>query len=223
MTPSTSTAGSSQQSEPAEASHFWDRMAAGYAAKPVPDESVYARKLELTRGYLRPTSRVLEVGCGTGSTALAHAPYAQHIRATDFSAQMIDIARRKAAEAQVENVEFVQGSVNEALGGTEQYDVILALSVLHLLPDWQDVLRAAEQKLAPGGVLVTSTLCLRDAYGWLRWITPLGQKLGLLPHLSFFSSNALKMTMQASGLRIEHAWQPSKKNGLFVITSKQGI
>ena len=56
---------------------FWDRIADRYAAKPVPDQAVYERKLQITRTLLHPQAEVLELGCGTGSTALALAPCAE--------------------------------------------------------------------------------------------------------------------------------------------------
>ena len=52
-------------------SRFWDRHAAGYARRPVADEASYQHKLSVTRRHLRPEMRLLEVGCGTGTTAIA--------------------------------------------------------------------------------------------------------------------------------------------------------
>ena len=60
---------------------FWDRIAARYSKKPVADEAAYQKKLQITRKYLRPDSRVLEFGCGTGSTAIAHAAHVKHVLA----------------------------------------------------------------------------------------------------------------------------------------------
>jgi SAM-dependent methyltransferase len=85
---------------------FWDRIAERYARKPVPDEAVYQRKLEITRSYFRPNMEVLELGRGTGSTAIAHASHVKHIRAVDISSRMLAIAAAKAAEARVDNVTF---------------------------------------------------------------------------------------------------------------------
>lgn len=59
----------------AHAACFWDRIADRCARKPVADEAAYQRKLEVTRGYLRPDMEVFEFGCGTGTTALHHAPF----------------------------------------------------------------------------------------------------------------------------------------------------
>jgi cyclopropane fatty-acyl-phospholipid synthase-like methyltransferase len=54
---------------------FWSKIAEKYAAAPVPSEEIYQKKLAVTRKYLRPDMEVLEFGCGTGTTALAHAAY----------------------------------------------------------------------------------------------------------------------------------------------------
>ena len=87
-------------------SRFWDRVAARYARKPVADEAAYQKKLAMTREVLRPDMEVLEFGCGTGSTAIANAPYVKEIQAIDISEKMLEIARTKAEAAGVENVRF---------------------------------------------------------------------------------------------------------------------
>ena len=57
--------------------------------------------------------RLLEVVCGTGTTAIAHAPHVAHIRGTDLSARMIAIARARAVEAGMANVRFDQAAVDD--------------------------------------------------------------------------------------------------------------
>ena len=74
---------------------FWDKIAKKYAGQPIGDEEAYQKKLEKTREYLTPETEVFELGCGTGSTALLHAPYVKHIHATDISSAMIAIARER--------------------------------------------------------------------------------------------------------------------------------
>ena len=58
----------------ASRSKFWDRIAVHYSKQPVADELSYQKKLEVTREFLTPQSKVLEFGCGTGSTAIAPCP-----------------------------------------------------------------------------------------------------------------------------------------------------
>jgi cyclopropane fatty-acyl-phospholipid synthase-like methyltransferase len=42
---------------------------------------------------------LLEFGCGTGGTAIIHAPHVKHIRAIDISPRMIEIAKSRAEAA----------------------------------------------------------------------------------------------------------------------------
>ena len=74
---------------------FWDRVAERYSRQPIADEAAYQKKLEVTRQYFKPDMEVLELGCGTGSTAIKHAPFVRHIRAVDISSKMIEIAEER--------------------------------------------------------------------------------------------------------------------------------
>lgn len=199
---------------------FWNWIAERYAAKPVANEDVYTRKLAITRNYLHADSEVLELGCGTGSTALVHAPYVRHIRATDFSSKMIEIANNKALAAGVDNVDFACRAADNAGAPDVQYDAILALSLLHLLVDWSSTIRTAHRMLKSGGVLITSTVCMNDGFAFMRLIAPLGRRVGLLPQLSFFTRFDLECAMSEAGFVIENAWQPAPKTGLFLVARK---
>ena len=199
---------------------FWDRFAVRYAAKPVPDEKVYERKLAITREYLNRQAKVLELGCGTGSTAIAHAPYVQHVQATDFSSKMIAIASEKAAAAGVRNVEFTRSAVAEVNLPDANLDAVLALSVLHLIENWRDAIVAAHRMLKPGGVLVSSTVCMDDGFALLRLVAPAGRSLGILPRLSFFTRKSLENAMISAGFRLEYSWQPAPRRGVFLVARK---
>lgn len=202
------------------AARFWDRIAKRYAAKPVADQKTYERKLAITREHLHPEAEILELGCGTGSTALEHAPYVKHIRATDFSPKMIEIALEKALIAGINNVDFVcNEAINEGVFDTK-YDMVLAHNVLHLLVDWGGTIKAAHRVLKPGGVFITSNICLNDSFAFMRLIASFGYWVGVLPQLSFFTRVELESAMSEAGFEIEHAWQPPAKKGLFLIVRK---
>lgn len=69
---------------------FWDQVAAGYARRPIADEAAYQKKLQVTREYFQPSMNVLEFGCGTGSTAIAHAPLVKVFTIKDLEKSLID-------------------------------------------------------------------------------------------------------------------------------------
>ncbi len=201
---------------------FWDRIAKHYARKPVPDEAVYQKKLEVTRRYLRPETEVLELGCGTGSTAIAHAPYVKHIRALDISTKMLEIGRDRAAADAVANVTFERGDIDTLDVGDGTLDAVLALSVLHLLEDWNAAIARVHRMLKPGGIFVTSTACLGDTMGWFKLIAPIGKWLGFFPLVKVFTVAQLRESMLAAGFRLDHEWQPGKGKAVFIVARKAG-
>ncbi|MEQ9125328.1 MAG: class I SAM-dependent methyltransferase, partial [Alphaproteobacteria bacterium] len=187
---------------------YWNRTARRYARRPVADVAAYERKLEFTRACLGPDMDALEFGCGTGSTAIAIAADVKRILAIDVSAEMIRIAREKAAAAETPNVAFETGAFARFEAPDGAFDAVLGLNVLHLLDDWPAAIAKAYRLLKPGGVFVTSTACLADDMNWLRWIVPAGKALGLLPRVVFFSEATLLNTMKGAGFEIERSWKP---------------
>ena len=135
---------------------FWDRIAERYAKRPVADEAAYRKKLDIARGYLRPDMEVLELGCGTGSTAIVHAPHVKHIRAVDISSDMLVIANRKAGAANIENITFERSAFDDLEVADGSTDAVLALSILHLLEDRDVAITRVHNMLKPGGVFVTN-------------------------------------------------------------------
>lgn len=196
---------------------FWDRIAERYARKAVPDQAAYETKLAKTDSYLQPDHRVLEVGCGTGTTALHHAPKAGHILATDISAKMIDIAREKARATGLDNVRFEVSSIDDLDATPCQYDVILAHSILHLVADLPRTLRKLRRMLEPGGLLISNTQCIGDSAAWLGWIAPLGRVLGVLPRVNVFREREFLQWIVESGFEIEEIWQPKPKASHYVV------
>jgi ubiquinone/menaquinone biosynthesis C-methylase UbiE len=144
---------------------FWNGIAQKYSAKPVANVPAFERKKAITRQHLRPDSRVLELGCGTGTLALEMARHASHIQAMDISAEMLRIAEQKREAQGVTNVTFRQGTLD---GGhpyqPESFDSTWAYSILHLVPDRRRVLATFFDLLKPGGSLITSSVCLGDTW-----------------------------------------------------------
>ncbi len=199
---------------------FWDRIADRYARKPVADEAAYQKKLQVTREYFQPDMEVLEIGCGTGSTAIAHAPYVRHIHATDLSSMMIEIARGKADAAGVQNVTFETLAIDAIQNPEQSLDAVLALSVLHLLDDKEVVIGKIHRMLKAGGIFVSSTACLGDTMKWFRFVAPIGRRLGLIPMVRIFSVAELVASLTDAGFEIDYQWQPRKSKAVFIVAKK---
>jgi len=186
----------------------------------VSDEASYQKKLEITREYLRPDMEVLEFGCGTGSTAIAHAPYVKHIRAVDLSAKMLEIAQVKAASENVENITFEKGTIEDIGVSDQSLDAVLALSVLHLLENREPVIARVYRVLKPGGVFVSGTACIGDSMKFMKPILAIGRFLGLVPLVRFFTTKELQDSLTDAGFRIDRQWQPRKGAAVFIVASK---
>jgi ubiquinone/menaquinone biosynthesis C-methylase UbiE len=206
----------------AEASRFWDRMADRYVADPIADQESYQTKLKMTRSYFRPDMEVLEFGAGSGLTALLHAPYVKHIHAIDFSGRMVEIARGNAVAQGTENVTFERADIETLDAPDESFDAVLGLSILHLLKDKDAVIARVFRLLKPGGVLVTSTVCIGDTMAFFKFIAPIGQAVGLLPQLDIMTRAELRESLTRAGFAIEHDWQPAKGKAVFIVAKKAG-
>ena len=204
----------------ASSAKFWNKIADRYAKRPVADEAVYEQKLSTTQGYFRPDWEVLEFGCGTGSTAIEHAPHVGHIRAIDISEKMIEIAKAKAAEAKIDNVAFEVAAIEDFDAPGESFDAVLGLSILHLLDDRDVAIAKAYQLLKPRGVFVSSTFCGGDSMRWLRFILPIGRFLGKMPYVDLFTREDLRKSMEAAGFVVDHEWQPGKTKAVFIVAAK---
>jgi ubiquinone/menaquinone biosynthesis C-methylase UbiE len=201
-------------------SKFWNKRADKYSQRPVSDEATYRKKLEITREYFRPDMEVLEIGCGTGSTAIAHAPYVRHILATDFSSRMIEIARDRALAAGVDNVSFEARPADENDAPDATVDAVMAHNLLHLLDDRDRAIADVHRMLKPGGVFVTSTACLGDMMFLFRLIIPVGRFLRLFPMVKVFSAAELKESLESAGFEIDYEWQPKKNAAVFIVCRK---
>jgi ubiquinone/menaquinone biosynthesis C-methylase UbiE len=199
---------------------FWDRFAKRYTRSPVADEASYRKKLEVTRSYLGPETEVLECGCGSGLTAIWHAPNVRHIRAIDSSSKMVEIARKNAAREKVDNITIEQATIEEVSVPDQSLDAVLGLSILHLLEDKEAAIAKVHRILKPGGVFVTSTVCLGDMMNLIKFIAPIGKRLGLMPMVQVFTTEELVASLTDGGFEIDHRWQPGKGTAVFIVAKK---
>ncbi len=199
---------------------FWDKIADKSSKQPIADEASYQKKLKVTQEYFKPEWSVLEFGCGTGGTAIIHASYVKHIRAIDISSEMIKIAKGKAEAQNIDNVTFEQLTIEELEAEECSYDAVLGLSILHLLENKESAIAKVYKILKPGGIFVTSTTCMGDAYRWFKLIAPIGKALGFFPLVRVFTAQHLIESLTDAGFALDYQWQPSKDKAIFIVSKK---
>lgn len=133
--------------------HLDEGYVAGYDAKAQFDPS--ADIATLARFGLDRSSRVLDLGAGTGTFAFAVAPLCAQVTAVDVSPAMTSRLREDAAHAGVDNVDVVDGGFLSYSHDGTPFDFVYSRNALHHLPDfWKGVALARVAALmAPGGVL----------------------------------------------------------------------
>jgi ubiquinone/menaquinone biosynthesis C-methylase UbiE len=184
---------------------FWDKTADKYARQPIKDQAAYERTLESTRKRLSPGDEVLEVGCGTGTTALLLAPSVRRITATDISSRMIAIAREKAQAQGVENVRFDRATLFEGDLGDGPFDVVLAFNFLHLLEDIPGAVRRIDELLKPGGWFISKTVCLGERSRFWRIAVAAMRRVGLAPYVECLEAAELEEILTGAGFEVVEA------------------
>lgn len=182
---------------------FWDRISRRYAKARISDQAGYERTLDRSRALLRPDMRVLELGCGTGTTALRLAGAAHSYLATDISAAMIAIAGQKHANGTVRGLAFRTATAEALAAEGVRYDAVLGFNYLHLVHDLPGTLRCVHALLEPGGLFVSKTSCLGNMNALIRLVLlPTMRAIGLAPHVSVFTATDLGREIQAAGFDV---------------------
>ncbi len=103
--------------------------------------------------------RVLDLGSGAGADVLISArrvgPTGKAI-GLDMTDEMLELARANAAEAGIENAEFLKGYLEEMPLSDASVDVVISNCVINLSGDKPRVIREAARVLRPGGRFAVS-------------------------------------------------------------------
>lgn len=177
---------------------FWNRIAGRYAARPLKDVAAYDAMMDAVASRLKSADQVLELGCGTGGTAIRLAPHVSHWTATDFSAEMIKIAQDKPAGA---NLTFRVAEAKNAYDGGP-FDVICAFNVLHLVEDQAAALAQIFANLKPGGLLISKTWCFADLKFRFRLLFTALRTAGLFPAVTQHTVPELRQSILNAGFEI---------------------
>lgn len=200
---------------------FWDRVAPKYAEKPISNPDAYQETLARTRSYLGRDDSVLELGCGTGSTALTLSDAVAEILGTDISSGMIDIAREKTRTQGIENARFMVATADDlTAAGERRFDVVMAFNLMHLVPDAEATLDDVATLLKPGGLFISKTPCLgRKLYFWP--LIKAMQLVGKAPFVRFLKVETYDLMIEAAGFEIiETGLYPPSAPNRFVVARK---
>ena len=103
---------------------------------------------------------ILDIACGTGAQVFYLIQLGYKVVGSDFSPQLLEIARQKAAQKNLE-IEFIDGDMRAIQAG--QFDAVIAIdnAVGHLVKsDFSTAIKNISKNLRPGGFFVFDILNL---------------------------------------------------------------
>jgi ubiquinone/menaquinone biosynthesis C-methylase UbiE len=104
-----------------------------------------------------PVERCLSICCGFGSKEriLSRLNAFSHCTAIDLSEKAIQEARRMANEANINNIEYLTGDIENISLEREKYDLVYASGALHHIKHLEHVISVLYKSLKPGGILLS--------------------------------------------------------------------
>lgn len=97
---------------------------------------------------------VLDVATAAGHTALALAPHAAHVTGVDLTPEMLEVARKQAAQKSITNVTFAEADAERLPFADGHFDVVTCRIAAHHFPDVAAFCAEAARVLKPGGRLL---------------------------------------------------------------------
>jgi ubiquinone/menaquinone biosynthesis C-methylase UbiE len=146
----------------------WDRAVATYE-QGWRDQLEPAHDLMLEMVAVRPGECVLDVACGTGLVSLRMAAAVGQTGAvvgTDISGQMVDEARRIAAERALANASFERADAEALPFADATFDAAVCGLGLMYVPDPIKALAEMRRLLRPGGRAAAAVWGARRNCGW---------------------------------------------------------
>jgi 2-polyprenyl-3-methyl-5-hydroxy-6-metoxy-1,4-benzoquinol methylase len=190
-----------------KAENYWDKQADEFE---IQLNDHYRNVLGKLQKYLSPSDLVLDYGCATGLVSHELAGRVREIHGLDISSKMIAVAKRIAAERNIDNAKFAHGTVFDDRYPDETFDVILTFNVLHLLEDAPGVVKRFNQLLKPGGVFVSMTHSLPETTSFMGVLQVFIRKLGLVPNVNMPKISELQNLISNGNFHIVEAENLSK-------------
>ena len=120
----------------------------------------------LVRALAGGAGRGLDAGCGAGRYTTLLADHCETVLGVDVSAGMLEVARERRARP---GITYQRRDLREVTAERDgRFDVVLAVAVVHHLPDPEAAVRHLAGLLAPGGRL----LIVDMARPYDRWTRP---------------------------------------------------
>ncbi|MEH6533538.1 MAG: methyltransferase domain-containing protein [Photobacterium frigidiphilum] len=206
--------------------NFWDKASKGYDKSEARFEYIHNKTRENAKKHLDVGNVVLDYGCGTGTKSCELASQVKEIHAIDISAEMVEAAKSKAANSNIENIHFAQATIFDNKYENESFDVIFVFNMLHTVDNPHHVVQRMHELLKPNGLLISTTPCLGGRKSLLVsmqiYLVRILSKLGIIPiTIRQYRSSDLDSLLKKVDFQIVEAEEVYKgASSYFVVARK---
>jgi len=182
------------------------------------DRAVLDRLVEIAE----PKSdwRVLDIGTGTGHTALAFAPHVREVVGLDLTEEMLREARTLAQERGVDNVTFHAADVHQLPPDLDaSFELVTCRRAAHHFSDIDRALAEMARTLRPGGMLLIDDRSVPED----DWIDETMHRLDCLhdeSHVRQYRASRWRVLLEKAGLRVEVAEPYTKHRPVTALTTR---
>lgn len=148
-----------------ETRSYFDRVAAQFGEEILPGRTWEGLCRSLIK--LLPPGRYADLGIGDGLLTLMLAEVAEQVTAVDLSAEMLAHLEQRASKRGFDNIELVQGELDELPLEDEDYDVVVLSQALHHAERPERALAESVRITRPGGKVLVIDL-LAHSEDWVR-------------------------------------------------------
>ncbi len=139
---------------------FWDSFAQKYDRnKQNNSRRAYETLFKLILKDVAGAIKLLETATGTGLISLELSNVVPLITATDLSPEMLKIARKKAQDKAITNVDFIEGDICKLDFKKNTFDAVIASNVLHLLFTPEKAVQELKRAVKIDGIVIIPTYC----------------------------------------------------------------
>ncbi len=164
---------------------------------------------------LTPGSRVLDVGCGTGASAIPAAKAVGpegHVLGLDVAAKMLNCTRRKARLEDLSNIKFETRDMTTLGAETGQFDAVISVFSIFFVVDMERQCERLWRLVRPGGKMVVTVWGINAFQPAaaifseeLRWLKP-DAHTGARPWARLADTASFRQTLLDGGVTAPQFW-----------------
>ena len=182
------------------------------------DREVLGRLVEMADS--KADWRVLDIGTGTGHTALAFAPHVREVIGLDLTEEMLREARKLAQKRNIDNVTFQSADVHRLPRELdESFDLVTCRRAAHHFSDIERALAEMSRTLRPGGMLLIDDRSVPED----DWIDETMHRLDCLhdeSHVRQYRASRWLALLERAGLFVEAVEPYTKHRPVTALTER---